>query len=111
MVLSKILSDMHSVGVVDDSLTLLEALNTNIIMAVKTPYGATETMILPSMVAQGDLIAPLEASVLVDNIAKNQIEEETQREVMEGSTTLYKYKDTVPIPSMGMMDDTATVTD
>ena len=102
---------MDSFGFVDDSLPLLEALNTNITMAVKTPYGATETMMLPSMVAQGDLIAPLEASVQVDDIARNQIEEETQREVMEGSTSMYKYKDTVPIPIMGMMDDTATVTD
>ena len=111
MVLSETLSDMHSVGMVDDSLSLIESLNTNVTMSVKTPYGATETMVLPSVVAQGDLMAPLEASVQVDNIAKNQIKEEHERELTEGSTILYKYKDTVPIPILGMMDDTASVTE
>ena len=68
-------------------------------------------MVLPSVVAQGDLMVSLGASVQVYIIANNQIEEETQRELMEGSTILYKYKDTVPIPILGMMDDTATVTE
>ena len=111
IVLSETLSDMHSVGVNDDSLVLIKALNTNIAMSINTPYGATETTILPAVVAQGDLMAPLEAAVQVDNIAKNQIKEEHEREIHEGSTILYKYKGIVPIPILGMMDDTATVTE
>ena len=111
MVLSETLSDMHSVGVKDDSLVLIEALNTNIAMSVNTPYGATETIVLPAVVAQGDLMAPLEASVQVDNIAKSQIKDEQERELSEGSTILYKYMEEVSIPILGMMDDTATVTE
>ena len=38
MVLSETFAYMHSVGVVDDSLSLLEALITNVTMSVKTPY-------------------------------------------------------------------------
>ena len=110
MVLSETLSDMYSVGMVDDSLCLLESLNTNVANSVNTPYGATETIVLPAVVAQGDLLAPIEASVQVDNIAKIQIMEEEERELEEGSTIFYKYKNTVPIPILGMMDDTATVT-
>ena len=110
MALSEILSDMHIVGMTDDSLYLIEALNTNVTMSVNTPYGATESTVLPAVVAQGDLLAPLEASVKVDNIAKIQIIDEDHREKMEGSTILYKYKDGVSIPILGMMDDTGTVT-
>ena len=70
MVLSETLSDMHSVGMVDDSIHLIEALNTNVAMSVNTPYGQTETTVLSAVVAQGDLMAPLEASLQVDNMAK-----------------------------------------
>ena len=80
-------------------------------MSVNTPYGQTETTVLPAVVAQGDLMAPLEASVQVDNIAKTQIKDEYEREQKEGSTILYKYKDTVSIPILGMMDGTVTVTE
>ena len=58
---------MHNVRMVDNSLVLVEALNTNIVMSVNTPYGPTKTIVLPAVVAQGDLIAPLKASVQVDN--------------------------------------------
>ena len=66
MVLSKTLSDMYSVGMVDDCLCLLKALNTNVAMSVNTPYGATERIVLLAVVAQGNLMAPLESSVQVD---------------------------------------------
>ena len=59
--------------------------------------------------AQGVLMALLEASVQVDNIAKNQIEDEHEREQCEGSTVLYKYKGIVLISILRMMDDTATM--
>ena len=111
MVLTETLTDMYNVGMVDDSLGLLEALNTDVTMSVNTPYGETEKIVLPALVAQGDLMAPLEASVQVDTIAKNQLHEEQEREHSEGSTILYKYKDKVSIPILGMMDDTATVTE
>ena len=76
MALSETLSDMHSVGMTDDYLYLIEALNTNVTMSVNTPYGATESNVLPAVVAQGDLMAPLEASVQVDTIAKTKIIDE-----------------------------------
>ena len=54
---------MYNVGLVDGSLGLIEALNTDVIMSVNTPHGETEKVVLPTLVAQGDLMAPLEASV------------------------------------------------
>ena len=111
MVLSETLSDMHRAGMVDDSLHLIEALNTNVAKSVNNPYGQTETTVLSAVVAQGDLMAPLEASVQVDNIAKRQIKDEEERKKEDGSTILYKYKDKVSIPILGMMDDTVTITE
>ena len=67
-------------------------------MSVNTPYGATETTVLPAVVAQGDMMSPLQASLQVDNIAKIQILDEQHREDIEGSTILYKYKTKVSIP-------------
>ena len=61
-------------------------------MYVNTPYGATESTALPAVVAQGDLIASLEASVQVDSIAKIQIINEDHRENMEGLTILTNIK-------------------
>ena len=60
-------------------------------MSVNTPYGATESIMLPAVVAQGDLLAPLEASFQVDNIANIQIIDEHKRELEECSTILYNY--------------------
>jgi hypothetical protein len=67
--------------------------------------------VLPAVVAQGDLMSPLLASGQVDTIAKNQIIDEKERELIDGSTILYKYMGEVSIPILGMMDDTATVTE
>ena len=47
----------------------------------------------------------------VDNIAKRQIKYEDKREKGDGSKILYKYKDKVSIPILGMMDDTVTITE
>ena len=48
-------------------------------MSGNTPYGATETIVLPAVVAQGVLMAPLEESVQVEKIAKIKIENEEER--------------------------------
>ena len=58
-------------------------------MSVNTPYGAKETIVLPAVTVQGDFMAPLEASVQVDNIAKIQIMEEQERELVEGSRIVF----------------------
>ena len=66
---------------------------------------------LSAVVAQRDLMAPLEASVQVDNIAKSLIKDEEEREIQDGYAILYKYKEKVSITILGMMDDTVTITE
>ena len=102
MVLSEALKDMHSVGMDDDLLILLKELNTNVTMTVNTPYGQTDEIKLPAIVAQGDLMSPLISSVHIDTMGKEQLK--------NYKDTLYKYKNKVPIPILSMMDDTAAVT-
>ena len=49
-------------------------------MSVSTPFGTTEQIKLDKNVAQGDLMAPLEAAVQVDSVARALEEEDQARE-------------------------------
>ena len=110
MSLPDVISDMYDVGMIDDTLSLLNGLNTDVTMSVKTPYGETDTVLLPTVVAQGDLMSPINASVQVDSMAKEQLMEEEELAKEGKAGILYKYKGIVTIPILGMMDDTAAVT-
>jgi hypothetical protein len=76
---SKSIKDMYDVGMTDNSLVLIEKLSRNITKKINTPYGETEAVLLPAVVAQGNLLAPLQVSVHVDIIGKVQLEEEEER--------------------------------
>ena len=105
------ISDLYDGGVCDDLLVLLDAANRNIKMTVNTFYGPTEPMLIPSLVAQGDLFSPLEAALQVDSMTR-KLEEEDRARVEVGETgLLYRYKGEVPIPSLGLMDDNKTVSE
>ena len=80
-------------------------------MSVNTPHGKTDPIIIPSLVAQGDLFSPLMAAVQVDSMARKLEEEDSARVEGGESGLLFRYKGTVPIPSLGLMDDNITVSD
>ena len=111
MTLDITISDLYDYGVSDDLLVLLDAVNRNVKMTVNTFYGPTEPMMIPSLVAQGDLFSPLEAALQVDSMTR-KLEEEDRARVEEGKPgLLYRYKGLVPIPSLGLMDDNLTVSE
>ena len=58
MYLSITISDLFDHGLQDDLLFLLDKVNKDITMSVSTCYGLTEPIVLPSIVAQGDLFPP-----------------------------------------------------
>ena len=58
MVLHTTISDLYDHGAYDDLLVLLDQLNTDISMSVNTFYGSTEKVLIPRLVAEGDLMAP-----------------------------------------------------
>ena len=111
MCLDTTISDFYDHGADDDLLFLLNELNRNIVISVNTFYGSTEKVTIPKLVAQGDLMAPLMAAVQVDSVSRRLQEEDREREEEGRETLLYRYKGCVPIPSLGLMDDSAIITE
>ena len=111
MSLSITMSDLYDCGVQDDLLVLLNEVNINMKISINTSYGLTEPVIIPALVAQGDLFAPLQAAVQVDSMTRRLEEQDLAREEAGEHGLLYKYKGKVTIPSLGLMDDNLTVSE
>ena len=99
--LKQALSDLFDVGVIDDTLKLLYEANKDINMAVKTPSGLTERQVVSNSVLQGDTWGSMLASVQVDSIGKECME--------EGHSYLYKGR--LPVGFLGMVDDIVGITE
>ena len=80
MSLSITMSDLYDSGVQDDLLVLLSEVNKNMKMSINTSYGLTEPVVIPALVAQGDLFAPLQAAVQVDSMTRKLEEQDRARE-------------------------------
>ena len=70
-------------------------------MAVNTPSGISERQIIKNNVLQGDTFGSLMASVQVDTIGKACVD----------SGFGYKYKDSLVVSLLGMVDDMIGVTE
>ena len=91
------LSDLYSYGVQDNTINILDDASQNIQISVKTPVGKTESHIIKSrLVLQGDVWGPEFCATTMDKIGKECLEQEKY---------LYKYKDSVSIPPLAMLDD------
>ena len=111
MSLSITMSDLYDSGVQDDLLVLLNKVNKNMKISINTKYGLTEPVVIPALVAHGDLFAPLQAAVQVDSMTRKLEEQDKAREENGETGLLYKYKGMVSIPSLGLMDDKLTVSE
>ena len=94
-------NDLYNIGVNNDQLNLIYECDSLSKVAVKTPVGLTKRMDLQKVVAQGEVISPLKCTISVDAIAEAQVENLTDH--------LYTYKDRLPIPPLGMVDDQINV--
>ena len=65
-------------------------------MAVQTPNGLSRRETFKEIVMQGDVLAPLISSLQVDTMGKECLEEEKN---------LFYFKNIVPIPLLGLVDD------
>ena len=99
------ISDIYDCGVKDDLLVLLYEANKNIQMSVSTCYGLTEAVVIPALVAQGDLFAPLLAAVQVDSMTRKLEEQDRARVKVGEPGLLFRYKGIIPIPSLGLKQD------
>ena len=94
------LNDIYDAVVTDEVFALLYEANRENHVAVKTPNGLSRREIFSDIVMQGDVLSPLISSLQVDTIGK---------ECLEEAKHLYFYKDTVPIPPLGLVDDLFTI--
>ena len=98
--LAECLNDVYETGVTDDKFALIYEANRENFVSVQTPNGLTRREPFYEIVMQGDVMAPLISSLQVDTIGKECLEEEKH---------LYYYKNVVPIPPLGMVDDLFTI--
>ena len=90
------LNDLWEVKVQNDQFALISKLDQNCKIVVKTPCGVTDMFELSNIVLQGSVMGPIKCSVQMDTIGRDAL--------VTGIGT-YKYKNTVDIPSLAMIDD------
>ena len=96
------MNHLFEAGVTDDNLAILFEANKEVNVAVKTPVGITVREKIKKIILQGDVFGPIEFSVQVDSFGKECLEEDKY---------LYKYKDSVKIPILSMVDDALLVSE
>ena len=95
------MNDMYDAGVQNDQLKLIKECDSSSKVAVKTPVGMTMRVDLEESVTQGDVNSNLKCTTTVDSISRNHADNLADH--------LYKYKASVPIPPLGMVDDQISV--
>ena len=99
--LQSAISDIYDKGVNDDQLALIYKSNKEIDMAVKTASGLTERQIVSDIVLQGDTFGSILASVQVEKIGKDCID----------NGHYYLYKNILPVGFLGLVDDIVGITE
>ena len=100
MWLEDCLNDLYEAGVQNPNLALIYEANRKNKVAIKTPSGVTERVIIEEIVMQGEVMAPLECSVSVDTFGKECQQEEKY---------LFYYRDMIGVPSLSMVDDEVNI--
>ena len=90
-------NDLYKVEVKNSNLNLINQCDKRSLIAVKTPVGITKRVEVEKVVTQGGVNEPLKCTVTVDSIA--------DKHVQNLQDHIYKYKDTVDVPPLGMVDD------
>ena len=104
MELLESISDLESNSQIkDDTLHLIYNANRNLQVKVKTPFGMTKEMMLDKAVLQGEIWGPALASNQVDTFGKEMLEDDLP--------FVYRYMGYIPIPILGMIDDTIGITE
>ena len=89
-------------GLTDDKLSLLYEINKTSIISVKTQAGFSERTTVNNIICQGDPWGSIECSLQTDGFGKESLNPQLEP---------YKYKDEVPIPALGVVDDLITVSE
>ena len=94
------LNDIYELGLRNDKLSLLALENESAEVAVKTSAGVTERKTIRNSIMQGTVWAGLMCTATMDKLGK---------EVYKTPQLIYKYKGTVNVPPLEMVDDVLTI--
>ena len=95
-------NDLWDVCPQDNKFNLIAKMDEEVNVKVKTPVGQTEEFKLNNVVLQGTVLAPLKCSIQCETMAFDAV-------TTDEGETLYKYKGSVYIPPLQMVDDILTV--
>ena len=90
------LNDLWDVKIQDDKFALISRLDENCKIVIKTPLGVTDSFDLSRIVLQGSVFGPIKCAVQIDTLGK---------EALKTGVGIFKYKNTVDVPSLAMIDD------
>ena len=94
--LQECINDMFETGFNNDKLPLLFHENQHANIAVKTSAGMSNRVSISNIIMQGTVFGSLCCTTSIDKLGKH---------VYEHGELLYKYKQKVDIPCLGMVDD------
>ena len=94
------INDLADTGFNNDKLALLHLENQRAQIAVKTPSGISHRVLIQNIVMQGTVWGSLFCTTTMDKLGKLEYNNED---------LLYKYKNQVDIPSLGMVDDVLNI--
>ena len=98
----EVVNDLFDAGVQDDRLALLYQVDKVNKVVVKTPDGLSDRTTVNNVIYQGDPWGSLECALQVDSFGKDSPKPELKPN---------KYKNEVPIPALGVVDDIITVSE
>ena len=90
------LNDLWDVKIQDENFALISKLDEKCQIVVKTPCGVTDMFKLERIILQGSVFGPIKCSVQMDTLG---------RESLRTGSGIFKYKQTVDVPSLAMIDD------
>ena len=85
----------------NDKFAILSKLDERAIVKVKTPCGETDMFELQKLIIQGGVFSPIKCTVQIDTLG---------RDCLKYNEGLYKYKNTVNVPPLTLIDDVVAVT-
>ena len=96
-------NDMFETGIQNDKINVIYEGNRENQVAINTPSGKTERTSLPDILCQGASLPPLICGVSVDRLGKEANERKSEN--------LPKYKGSVPITMLSMIDDLLSISE
>ena len=94
------INTLYECGLNNDKLVLLYEESKHASIAVKTPSGLTERIIIENIIMQGTVFGSLICTAVMDRLAK----------IFYSDNKLsYKYKNKINVPVLGMVDDVMSV--